>query len=172
MTQDMAAIKWWQRNQVEDAKQYVDKDAFIENRCEWRNDRACVERTGGNNPVNNAVPCGGRCRNDSKHQKTAHGNNKVADRSDQGSKNVIAHEMPEVSSINRRRFSPSEQRSSGDCRDQRQQNRAKQVDMSDGIQANPTEHACRRITQSICHPSMRRLMHADGKKKDDDVEND
>ena len=55
MTQDMAAIKRWQGNQIKNAKKYVDEYSFVQKRRERRENAARVERPAGHNVVYNAV---------------------------------------------------------------------------------------------------------------------
>jgi hypothetical protein len=41
-----------------------------------------------------------------------------------------------------------------------------------GVQRDPAQHACRRVTQSPRHPAMRRLVQADGKQQYDNLKDD
>src|SRR4029077_281956 len=133
VAQYMTAVERRQGNQVENAEQHVDEDSFVQNRCEGRDQSACIERSAGNDVVDNAVACNRRLRDNSQQHKATHSDDEVTDGAYEGSKNVIAHQMFEVSSVNRCRLCPSEQRSSRDRGDQRQQNRSKKVNVFERI---------------------------------------
>ena len=98
--------------------------------------------------------------------------NKVADRTDHGSLDVIPHFILEVAGIDRRWLRPPEHRQMAKCENRGQQNGSHRIDVLDGIQRHSPKHARGRIPTARSHPSVRRLMDADREQKCDDLEND
>ena len=48
--------------------------------------------------------------------------------------------------------------------------RAKQVNMLDRVQGNPAQHAGSRVTATVRHPGVRRLVNADREQENDQLE--
>ena len=97
-------------------------------------------------------------------------NYKVADRSNHRCENVIQHRILEVSRINRSRFGPADHRGvkkHGNCGQQKRSNR---INMFDGIERNPPQHACGRIATQVGHPGVRRFVDADREQERDQLE--
>ncbi len=97
---------------------------------------------------------------------------KIADRSDHRSENVIEHRVLEVSRIDRCRLGPSENGQVGEHGNCRQDERPEQVNVLDGIERNPTQHARGGIAAQVGHPCVCRFVNADRKHESDQLEHD
>ena len=104
----------------------------------------------------------GRCLgDDDQHQQRDHGSDHIADWTGQGGENIVAHKILEVAGVHRGRLGPANERDVGHHRHQRQHDGAHRIDMLDGVECNPAQHARRLVTQTRSHPSVCRLVKAE-----------
>ena len=121
-------------------------------------------------PETTSRPTGDTSFTKGQNEHRANRDHKVADRPHDRSENVVEHGIFEVSRIDWSGFGPADHRSVKKHGNRGQQQGSDRINVFDGIERNPSQHARGWIAAQIGHPRVSRFVDADREQERDQLE--
>src|SRR5205823_5389034 len=178
VAENVAAVERRERNEVEDEEQQVDEDDQVEKERDGKERGEAFGGDAGNvhgdghGGGDGGVSGGEDVFDENEQDEGDGGREQIAGRAGEGDEDVVAAVVFEVAAGDGRGFGPADEEAAIHKRDEREEDRAEGVEVSDGVEGDAAEHFGGGIAEAPCGPGVGALVHAEGEDEDDDFEDD